>query len=263
MRVDLHGLVLAYDSAGSGRPLLLIHGYPLSRRLWQPQLDELGDAAWLIAPDLRGHGESNSAPPPYSMELLADDCLELLDALNASEPAVVAGLSMGGYVALALYRKYPERVAGLILAATRAGADSPEGRANRAKSAVLAQEKGPAAIAEAMLPKMLAPHTHQANPSLAERVRHMMAGTSVEGLVGDLQGMAARPDASALLDQINVPVLVIHGLEDQLIPPSEAEAMNLRLKRGRLQLIPGAGHLVNMEQPAEFNAQVRTYLDAL
>ena len=263
MRAQLPGLVLAYDSAGSGKTLLLLHGYPLSRRLWRPQLEHLADAARVIAPDLRGHGDSDAPEGPYSMDQLADDAIALLDSLGLTQPAVVAGLSMGGYVALALYRRYPSRVAGLILAATKAGADSPEAQANRDKSAALAREKGVEAIAEAMLPKMLAPATYAANPGLVAEARAMMAATALNGVVGDLMGMKGRPDSTALLPQISRPVLVIHGQDDQLIPAREAEATYAALPNGRLVLVPNAGHLLNLEQPESFNAEVRTFLQSL
>lgn len=263
MRAALPDLTLAYDATGSGRPLLLLHGFPLSRRLWQPQLEGLLDAAWMVAPDLRGHGDTEAPEGPYTMDQLADDAAALLDELGITQPMVVGGLSMGGYVTLAFWRRHPQRVAGLILAATRAGADLPEGRAARDKAAGTAREQGASAIADAMLPKMLAPLTYHDNPALVEHVRNMMAGTSVTGIVGALQGIRDRPDSTATLAGIDRPSLVIHGADDQFIPPSEAEAMHARLPDSRLELVPGAGHLLNMEQPASFNAAVRTFLQSL
>ena len=263
MRAQLPGLTMAYEASGSGRPLLLLHGYPLNRRIWQPQFDALLDAAWIVAPDLRGHGETQASEGAYSMEQLADDAAALLEELGISQPVVVGGLSMGGYAALAFYRKYRHRVAGLVLASTRAGADSAEGRAGREKTAAAAHANGAGAIADAMLPKMLAPRTYETNPDLAHRVRAIMAGTSVAGIVGALLGMRDRPDSTPLLAEVDQPVLVIHGAQDQLIPPSEAEAMYAAMPNSRLELVPGAGHLVNMEQPASFNAAVRTFLQSL
>jgi pimeloyl-ACP methyl ester carboxylesterase len=263
MYADLGRLTIAYDRAGSGPPVLWLHGYPLSRRIWRPQLEGLPDAADHIAPDLRGQGDSGGADQPYTLDTLADDAVALLDELGVAGPAVVAGLSMGGYAALALYRRHPQRVAGLILAATRAGADSADGRAGRDRTAALAREKGVDAIVESMLPKMLAPRAYTAAPELVDEVRGIMVGATVPGIVQAQLAMKERPDSTVLLEHIACPVLVLHGADDQLIAPAEAEAMHLRLRRSRLQLIPNAGHLPNMEQPASFNAEVRTFLEAL
>src|SRR5579859_114845 len=263
MRAQLSNIVLAFDESGHGRPLLLIHGYPLSRKIWRAQLEGLAGTMRVIAPDLRGSGESEASPPPYSVDQLADDMAELLDELQISERVVVAGLSMGGYVALAFYRRHSDRAAGLILAATRAGADSEAGQANRDKAIALAREKGVEAIAESMLPKMLAPAAYQARPALVHEVHHIMASGSLDGVIGDLSAMRDRPDSTEFLSSITRPVLVIHGQDDQLIPPSEAEAAFARLPQGRLALVPGAGHLLTMEQPDAFNAEVTVFMEGL
>ncbi len=266
MNIQLHGIndvSMAYEDRGSGPPLLFIHGYPLSRALWEGQVNGLSDAARVLAPDLRGHGDSQTTSGTYSMELLADDCLRFLDVLHVSQPVVVCGLSMGGYVTFAFYRKYKDRVAGLILAATKAGADSLEGQANRDKAAATAREKGVSAIADSMLPKMLAAKTYEAKPDLVATVRRMMETTSLDGVVGDLMGMKERPDSTPLLAEIDKPTLILHGADDQLIPPKEGEAMHAAIKNSRLQLIPGAGHLLNMEQPELFNKAVREFVEAL
>lgn len=263
MRVTVRNLSMEYRAQGKGQAVLFIHGYPLNSALWQPQLEGLADIAYMIAPDLRGHGRSEPLPPPYSMEMLADDCCALLDALGIQQAVIVCGLSMGGYVTFAFYRKYAARVAGLILAATRAGVDSPEGRANRLAAIERARDpaQGPAAVIEAMLPKMLAPQAYRNRPDLVNQVRAIMQSTSVEGIIGDQMGMLERADAIPLLAQIDRPVLVVHGADDQLIPVTEAQAMHAAIKTSRLQIIDGAGHLVNLEQPAQFNAAVRAFID--
>lgn len=260
MRAQLPGLLMAYADHGAGRPLLLLHGYPLSRRLWQPQVEALSSAARVIAPDLRGHGDTEAPPGPYTVDQLADDAAHLLNHLGLPGPVIVGGLSMGGYIALAFQRRHPQRVAGLILAATRAGADSPEAQANRDKAAATAQAEGAAAIVAAMLPKLLAARTYTDQPAVVAEARAIMSGTPVTGLVGTLAAMKTRPDATAQLSGIAQPALVIHGAEDALIPPSEAEAMARALPNARLVLVPSAGHLLNLEQPADFNAAVRTFL---
>ena len=263
MRVQVGGINLTYEDRGAGLPLLFIHGYPLSRRIWEPQLEGLADEARLIAPDLRGHGDSDAMTGPYSMDLLADDCHDLLEALGVTAPVVLCGLSMGGYVTFAFYRKYPERVAGLILAATRSGEDSPQGKTNRDKAADLVRKGGASAIAESMLPKMLSPKSYVERPELVHNVWEIMQGTSLDGILGDLMGMKSRPDSTPGLRNIEKLTLILHGSDDQLIPPSEAMAMRGAIPGARLRLLQDAGHLLNMEQPQLFNKAIREFIREL
>ena len=280
MHIDVNGLMLAYEEVGNGGrankfaapterrlgdelPVLFIHGYPLNRRIWQPQLEGLSGAARALALDLRGHGESQSVPGPYWMDTLADDCAGFLDALGITRPVVVCGLSMGGYVAMAFYRQHGLRLAGLILTATRAGADSDEGKANRDKAAQLAREEGPLAIAESMLPKILSPKTYDRKPELVGSVRKIMESTPVEAILGDLIGMRERPDSMLTLEEVQLPTLILHGADDQIIPVKEAEAMHRAVSGSQIEIIPNAGHLLNMEQPEMFNHAVRKFVEGI
>jgi pimeloyl-ACP methyl ester carboxylesterase len=231
--------------------------------MWRPQIEALADRAYAVAPDLRGHGETTAIAGPYSMDLLADDCAGILEAIGVRKPAVICGLSMGGYVALAFYRRHRERVAGLVLAATRAGADSPEGKANRDKAIALAQEKGPQAVAESMLPKMLAAQAYASSAALVEKVEVIMRSASLEGVVGALSGMRDRPDSTSLLGQIDVPCLILHGTEDQLIPVKDAESMHAAIAGSRLEVLPGAGHMLNLEQPDLFNQHILALIQSV
>jgi 3-oxoadipate enol-lactonase len=260
MLIQLQNLRIAYDDLGDGQPLLFIHGYPLSRRIWQPQMAGLAMDARLLAIDLRGHGDSQATPGPYPMSLLVDDCATFLDALDIQQPVVICGLSMGGYVAFAFYRQYASRVARLVLAATRPGPDTPEGQANRDKSAALARQQGVSAIAEAMLPKLLSPGTYQDKPELVRQVRAIMETISMEGITGDLMGMKVRPDSTPALAGIKVPTLVLHGADDQIIPLQEAERMRNAIPNARLQVLPDAGHLLNLEQPELFNQAIQGFI---
>jgi pimeloyl-ACP methyl ester carboxylesterase len=252
---------MAFEDSCNRVPVLLIHGYPLSNMLWDMQFEDLSDMARLIAPDLRGHGMTDPTEPPYSMGLFAEDCAALLDQLGITGPVVVAGLSMGGYVAFEFCRQFPERVAGLILAATRAGADSPEAKEARDKAAGVAIAEGTEAIAEGMLPKLLAKKNYKAQPELVEFVREMMLETSEDGVVGALTAMRDRPDSTPDLASLDIPTLILHGAEDQLIPVTEAEAMVEALPRAQLVVVPDAGHLPNLEQPDFFNDAVREFLE--
>jgi pimeloyl-ACP methyl ester carboxylesterase len=263
MKIRLNDFTTAYEERGSGRPVLFIHGFPLNRKMWKPQIEAFSDQVHVIAPDLRGHGETEAVPGPYSMEMLADDCHSLLQSLGVTQPVILCGLSMGGYITLAFYRKYPELAAGLILAATRAGADSEEGKTNRENAAAQAQEKGVTAIIDGMLPKILAPRTYENNPDLVDRVRDIMAQTSVEGVVGAQFGMKDRPDSTELLRGIRVPTLVVHGAEDQIIPAAEAEAMHAAIPGSQILILPDSGHLLNLEQPERFNQALAAFLASL
>jgi pimeloyl-ACP methyl ester carboxylesterase len=263
MRINLNNLALDYSDSGTGIPLLLIHGYPLSRALWEPQITGLADAARVLAPDLRGHGGSDPGPGPYSMSILADDCREFLDALGITRPVVLGGLSMGGYVVFEFYRKYPQRIAGVILAATRAGADSPDAKASRDKAATTARKKGVGAIVQVMLPKLLSQKSFQTLPELVTRVRKMMASTSTTTVAGDLAAMRDRADSTSMLAQIAKPTLILHGADDQLIPPAEAQAIAATIPNARLEILPEAGHLLNLEQPELFNKAVRRFLSSV
>jgi pimeloyl-ACP methyl ester carboxylesterase len=263
MTVLINGFEMAYTDVGRGLPLLLVHGYPLNRQMWQPQLEDLKSYARLLAPDLRGHGDSQAVPEPYSMDLFADDLAEFLDALHVDEPVVLCGLSMGGYIAFAFFRKYAHRLRGLILVATRAIPDSPEARQGREAAAILARQRGVAVIAEGMAPRLLSPKTLASNPQLVERTRAIMLHNSLEGVLGDLAALKDRPDSTSTLAQINLPTLIIAGADDQLIPLEETEAMHSAISQSQMIVIPGAGHLPNLEQPQLFNAAVRDFLTRL
>jgi pimeloyl-ACP methyl ester carboxylesterase len=261
MELVLPDLNMAFDDVGSGQPILLIHGFPLNREMWKPQIEALSAHFRVVAPDLRGHGETPPTPGPYTMEMLADDCHTLLQALGIKERVVVCGLSMGGYVTLAFYRRHPERVAGLVLASTRAAADTPEGKANRDRAAEQAREEGPQTIVAAMLPKMLSPQTYSHNRGLVAEVERIMSKTSLEGMIAALLGMKERADSTDLLGQISVPTLIIHGADDQLISIKEAESMHRAIKNAQLVILPHAGHLPNLEQSQFFNKTLLEFIN--
>lgn len=258
--VNIDGIKLAYAQAGQGTPLVFVHGFPLSHRMWEAQLTALKDAARIIAPDLPGHGASDARSGAYYMEQVADDINALLDALQINVPVVVCGLSLGGYMLGQFYQKYSHRLAGLVFTATRASADSPETRLNRDRLVGIAQREGVSALVEAVLPKFLAPEAYTSRPELVEQLRSIMLAASLDGAIGDLLGMKARPDTFELIAKIRIPTLVIHGTEDQLIPFSEAERLRDTIPAARLVAIPGAGHLPNLEQPALFNQAVRDFI---
>lgn len=252
---------LAYDDAGSGPPLLLVHGFPLDRTLWRPQMGTLARQARLIAPDLRGFGESDAAAP-YSMERYADDLVAVLDALGIDR-AIVAGVSMGGYITFALWRRHPERVRALVLVDTRAVPDTDAGRTRRREMIALARSRGAAAIADEMLPTLVGTTTREERSEIAREVHAMMARAPVPGIVGALEAMMARPDSTPTLGTITVPTLVVRGEEDAIATPEDAESMRRGIAGSRLAAIPRAGHASNVERPSAFDRVVADFLATL
>jgi pimeloyl-ACP methyl ester carboxylesterase len=261
-RLTVNGVGIATEVRGQGPTVLFIHGYPLSRMIWEPQLDCL-DGYRCVAPDLRGLGLSDAPDLGYSMAIYADDLIALLDALDI-EQAVLCGLSMGGYVAFELLRRARHRVRGLVLMNTRAEADGAEARRARDGAALLARERGASAIADAMLPKILGPSTFAAKPELVSQVRSLMAASPVAGIVGALTSMRDRPDSVPLLrDLADLPTLVVAGAEDAMIPSDSARRMAEAIPNARFVAVPSAGHLVCLEQPDAVTQLLTEFLSAL
>lgn len=261
-RLTVHGVNLAVDVRGKGPAILFLHGYPLDRTIWRDQIEAL-DGYRRIAPDLRGMGQSDAPDLGYSMATYAADVGALLDALGVDE-VVLCGLSMGGYVALEFLRKWRPRVRGLVLMDTRADADTPEVRRARDAASATARERGAAAVAESMLPKILGPSTLNRRSDIVERVRALMAATPVAGIVGALAAMRDRSDSMSLLQTLGgLPTLVVVGESDEITPPGQARAMAEAIPGSRLAVIPGAGHLPPVEQPVATTASLREFLGAL
>ena len=255
---------MAYEDVGGGAAVVLLHGYPFNRSMWREQAQALRSANYrVITPDLRGHGETAATTgEPATMEEMARDVVALLDELGV-ERVTLGGLSMGGYVALAFCRRFPLRVRALILADTRAQADTPEARANREEQAQKILKDGMQSTADDFLKKVLTPETLKQKPETVERVREMILRTDPRGAASALRGMAARHDQTDFLEEILAPTLVIVGSEDQLTPPQDAELMRREIRGSRLEIIEGASHLSNLERPVEFNRALLDFLDAL
>jgi 3-oxoadipate enol-lactonase len=260
MKVMINGFSMAYDDAGEGQPIVFVHGYPLNKAIWQTQLEGLSDIMRVLAPDLRGHGESQAMPGPYTMQLLVGDLVAFLEALGITQPVVLCGLSMGGYLAFEFNRRHPERLKALILTATRASDDTPQAKANRDLAAETARQGGPGAIVKKMLPVILSPATPSRQPALVGRVREIMENTSLEGVLGDLAALRDRPDSNPDLPRIRIPTLVVHGEQDQIIPYNEAYTMHQAIPGSSWSLIPDAGHLPCLENPLAYNKALRSFL---
>jgi pimeloyl-ACP methyl ester carboxylesterase len=255
----VNGVSLAVEVWGDGPAILFIHGYQLDRTIWRDQIDGL-DGYRRIAPDLRGMGQSDAPDLGYGMGIYADDLAALLDALGVDD-VVLCGLSMGGYVIFEFLRRWRDRVRAVILVDTQAEADGTEARRTRDVVAATARESGAGAIADAMLPKLLAPGTVEESPELAEHIRRMMAATPIAGIVGALAAMRDRRDSTGLLPTLaGLPALVIVGEEDVITPPDGARRIAAAIPGARLVIVPGAGHLTPVERPSETTAAIRDFL---
>ena len=256
---------LAVYSAGSGLPLLLLHAFPLDHSMWERQTS-LADHLRIIAPDLRGFGASDAASPE-SIAQMADDAVALLDALHVTRPAVVCGVSMGGYVAQHVAARHPDRVASLVLVDTKLEADTSETRAARVDLAAKVGRLGLSILADLMIPRLLAPVALNADPKTTARHRDNKAVLQrmiVEQRVGTIQAVLAalgdRPDMTEAMRHVRVPTLLVVGAEDQITPPACLEAAEELIPAARLLIVPHAGHLVPLEAPEVFNAALLEFL---
>ena len=259
--IDIDGTRFNYSERGAGVPLVLVHGFPLDNRVWDDQVAGLSDRFRVIAPDLRGFGQTKSEEP-FSMGSLAEDLHRLLTKLNAL-PCVMAGLSMGGYVALAYDAKYATDLKGLILVDTRAEADTAEGKQGREKMICTVREFGSEAVANAMMPKMLAPDPEQCRPALLKKLRGIMEACPAKTIEHALVAMRDRRDCRDRLASIAVPTLIVVGEHDAITPVNVSEFMNREIPKSKLVVVKGAGHMSPMEQAEQVNRAVRGFVESI
>lgn len=247
------------EQPGPEPAVLFVHGFPFDGRMWEPQVEALRGRVRLLIPDLPGFGRTPIRIRAPSIEGYASSLASLLDEMRIEEVAL-CGFSMGGYIALAFAALFPERLAGLILADTRVSEDSPEGKAGRTQSAARVLAEGPGFLADSMPDKLMAPPNLRTRPETVERVRRLIREQSREGVAAALLAMRDRPDRTGELPRIACPTLVLCGAEDSLSPPAEMRGMAEAIPGARFFEIPGAGHLSNLENPAEFNRLVSGFL---
>ncbi|MDL1910673.1 alpha/beta fold hydrolase [Chloroflexi bacterium CFX6] len=243
-KISINGIELAYARRGKGTPLVLLHGYPLDHHIWDDVTPMLEDKFDLILPDLRGFGDSTTVDAPYAMDDFASDIAGLLDRLGIQK-AAIAGHSMGGYVALAFARLYPDRVNGLGLVSSQALADPPDRKEGRYKSAAEVAEKGIGGVVDAMTTKFTT------DPRLQEFARKNMEGQQPAAYIGALKAMAERYDSTSLLASMNYPVVVVHGDADALIPLERAREVRDAVPHAHFLELKGVGHLPMMEASRE------------
>lgn len=248
-----------YDEAGSGPPVVLLHGFPLDRRMWTAQREGLSDRFRVITPDLRGFGESRDETA-FTVESLADDLNVFLRTINAL-PCVLGGLSMGGYVCFAYYRKHAGTVMGLMLINTRPEADPPAVKEHREKTAQQALSQGAEPVVQAMLPRLLSPKSRR--PDLITRTLGILRDCPARTIANASLAMRDRPDSTQLLKSISVPTLIIAGADDPIIAAEIPRQMQANISGARLTMIPGAAHLTPMEQAPQVNRAMREFVTGI
>jgi len=255
---QINDISFSFDDRGSGIPLVLLHGFPLDRRMWGEQMADSSLRSRMIAIDLPGFGQS-LPPVSFTMPSLARSIRELLSQLDAL-PCVLTGLSMGGYIALNFAHEFQSELRGLILVDTRAEADTPQGKENRQKMIDLVRAKGSAAIADQMQPKLLSPDTMAHRPNQVRALRQMMEAVPAQTIEHALSAMRDRPDMTEVLTSIKTPTLVLVGDADEITPPAVAQSMQKKMPNAELVIVQGAGHMSPLEQPAQVNRAIRNFL---
>ena len=248
-RIKLNGIDWHWSTRALAPAVLLVHAFPLDHRIWDAQIEALSASFRVLAPDLRGFGQSEVTGGRVGMPQFADDLAALLDALGIAAPVALAGLSLGGYVALAFWQAYAHRLRALVLCDTRAAADPPEVAAGRSAAADRVLAEGAEFLAQSMLPRLLSPQTIQRRPEIVESIRGNILSHDPRGIAAAARGMAVRPDMTASLGRIRCPTLVLVGREDGVSPPGEMRAIAAAIPAARFVEIAGAGHLTAVEQP--------------
>ncbi|MGB9734884.1 MAG: alpha/beta fold hydrolase [bacterium] len=261
--VYINGFNMFYKEHGEGNvPVLFIHGFPLSADIWDEQINEIGAKTRVICPDLRGFGRTAFTDVSYSMELFASDLKSLIDTLNIKK-IILAGLSMGGYIAFSFYKLFPSSVHAMVLLDTRAGSDTEEGKKNRVLLAQRARNGEKDRIADEWVEKLLAPETIKTKHHVVSKVREIILNTPSETIARVSLAMMERQDSTELLKDITCPTLVVVGEKDRLTPVEEARSMASRIKNAKLEVINNAGHLTSMEAPEQLNKVLLAFLSDL
>lgn len=253
---------LTYEDEGAGPVVVLLHAFPLDSTMWKQQRSELSDAFRIVTPSFPGFGGS-SLLQGLTIDAGADVIAELLDHLGINERVVVGGVSMGGYVALAFARLYPQRLRALILSDTKADGDDQAAKTARDRTIEQLSTQGASDVIEQLLPKLVGTTTQARRKDVVESVRAIAQRQPAESMAIALRALRDRPDATPALSHVSVPTITLVGAEDTITPPEKARALADAIPNARLEIIPDAGHLSNLESPEKFNAIVRQFLAAL
>ncbi len=264
IKIPVNDINVSYNDEGPKKApvIIFLHGFPLNKSMWDNQVEKLKDNYRVIAYDIRGHGDTDLGAIDFSIDLFAQDLMCFMDALKI-EKTMLCGLSMGGYIALNAIENHPNRFSALILSDTNCTADSSEAKENRMKTIVGVKENGVEKLADGLIPKLFAPQSFKTNSEEIAAVKEMIMKTSKQSLYNSLHAMANRKETCSKLPKIKVPVLILVGKEDKITPPEAAKAMHEKIKNSALHIISNAGHLSNMENPVEFNSQLKKFIDSV
>ncbi len=264
LKIKVNDINVGYNDEGPEKApvIILIHGFPLNKSMWNSQVEALKDNFRVIAYDIRGHGNTDIGAIDFSIDLFVNDLLGFMDALKI-EKTIICGLSMGGYIALNAIENYSTRFTALILSDTNCTADSPEAIEKRMNTIESIKENGVDKLADDLIPNLFAPESFKTNSEEIAVVKEMIVTTSKQSLYNSLHALANRKETCSKLSSIKVPVLILVGEEDKITPIEAARAMKLKIRDANLQIIPHSGHLSNMENPYEFNMQLKKFVDKI
>jgi len=262
MTVNNHTVSYTDEGPDNAPVIILIHGFPLNKSMWNKQVEVLIETYRVIAYDVRGHGNSTSGTDDFTIELFVTDLIKLMDALKI-EKAMLCGLSMGGYIALSAVENFPKRFGALILCDTNCIADTPEAKGKRMMSIESIQKNGLEQYANESLANLFAPESFVTNKEKIALVKEMIKGTSVQSLSNTLIALSKRKETCPGLANIHIPVLIVVGKEDKITPPEAALLMQKKIKGSKLNIIEHAGHLSNIENSYEFNSQLRKFISSV
>jgi pimeloyl-ACP methyl ester carboxylesterase len=261
MDASINGLRASFDVSGpaDGLPVVFLHAFPFHSAMWAPQVQALSASCRTVLYDVRGFGGSEPGDGQHTLEFFVDDLFALLDHLKLARP-VLCGLSMGGYIALRAVERNPARFRALALCDTRSEADSDEAKVKRAAVLKVLKTSGRRAFADGFLKSVLAPQTFERDPGLVERMRGWIEESPPAGIAGGILALASRTDTTASLASLRLPALVMAGEKDPVTPPSAAQSLAARIAGAELHIVPWAGHISNLENPADFNRRLSAFL---
>lgn len=264
MKPIINGIEVFYEDSGnsSALPIVLVHAFPLSHEMWQPQIASLASKYRVITYDIRGHGKSGIGDGQYMLEFFVDDLIGLLDFLQLNK-AVLCGLSMGGYIVLRVAERNPERIYAMILADTQSKSDSNEAKIKRSAAIKMLKTKGVQAYADSFAKGALAPENYSGKIDVVKKIKQIIESNTPLGIGGALLALAGRTDTTSFLSNVKIPTLIIVGESDALTPVALSEAMRNQIPGSELHIIRHAGHISNIENPDEFNKHLLNFLDKI